>query len=170
MGAMCATPGALPLWSVPMCKASQMNGQGIARSSPLLEFPLAFRPGDASTTAASRSMMVTAETMLPFPKGVCALRAGQSFGALGGDSAGSALGAISHQIWEQSIKFVYAEKVLLPLAHMVAAVFVERDGPRVLFMTGAASRGLLIHHLMEVPMSVGNVTKLGLVPGQMGLP
>ena len=54
--------------------------------------------------------------------------------------------------------------MLLPLTDAHAAILVEGDRARILDMTIAARSGLNVSLLVEVPMGMGDIAKLGLVP------
>ena len=54
--------------------------------------------------------------------------------------------------------------MLLPLTDAHTAILIKGDRSRILDMTIAAGSGLYVSLLVEVPMGMGYIAKLGLVP------
>ena len=54
--------------------------------------------------------------------------------------------------------------MMLPLTDAHASVMVKNECPRILNVTMAARSGLGVSLLVEVPMGMGDIAKLGLVP------
>ena len=57
---------------------------------------------------------------------------------------------------------------MLPLANANIAVLIESECTWVINMGVATRRGLLVCLLVEEPMNAGNLSKLGLVPCEVG--
>ena len=105
--------------------------------------------------------------VLLLPVCISAQGAWQSARALGAKSLLEPWGRQSTKLGEDAVELVEADEVLLPLTYAYAAILIQRNGAGVFNLAVAASCGLLIRNRIDMPVSVGDVSKLGIVHGQM---
>ena len=133
----------------------------------MLQSTLTARLRGASASAAACGVEMMAKQMLLLPVRVSALCPRQPSGALGAVSVLQPWGRQSAKLGKDTVKLVEADEILLPLTYAKASILIQCQGAGVFNMAVAAGCGLLIRDGIQVPVGVGDVSKLGFVPGQM---
>ena len=111
--------------------------------------------------------MMMSQDMSTVPHVFCAFGAGLFRRALGALARLQPWGRRPSELGKESIIFVDADEVLLPPTNDHRAVLMQYDSSRIFSVAAATCGRLLVRCLVEVPVCVGESSRLGLFPGEV---